>query len=97
MPCVSCCVCDDNPPPPSTITTTNSECFLIHTYGNNSEETELLRYIRDNVLKKTPEGRELINLHYRWSPVIVKAMENDEEFKQAVKEMIDGVMGLITE
>ncbi|MEE8381634.1 MAG: CFI-box-CTERM domain-containing protein [Thermodesulfobacteriota bacterium] len=83
------------PPPPSTTTTINSECFLIHTYGNNSEEIELLRYIRDNVLKKTPEGKELINLHYRWSPVIVRAMEADEEFKQAVKEMIDGVLGLI--
>ncbi len=96
--CLEChvaCVTTIPPPPPSTTTTTNSECFLIHTYGNHSEEIELLRYIRDNVLRKTPEGKELINLHYRWSPVIVRAMEADEEFKQAVKEMIDGVLGLI--
>jgi hypothetical protein len=83
------------PPPPSTTTTTNSECFLIHTYGNNSEEIEQLRYIRDNALRKTPEGQELRRLYYAWSPVIVKAIEADEEFKQAVKEMIDGVLGLI--
>jgi hypothetical protein len=83
------------PPPPSTTTTTNSECFLIHIYGNHSEETELLRYIRDNVLRKTPEGKEIRRLYYAWSPVIVKAIEADEEFKQAIKEMIDGVLMLI--
>jgi len=27
--------------------------------------------------------------------VIVRAMENNEEFKEEVKEMIDGVLGLI--
>jgi hypothetical protein len=55
----------------------------------------LLRYIRDNMLSQTPEGREIIRLYYEWSPVIVKAMEEDEEFKEDVKEMIDGVLGLV--
>jgi len=46
-------------------------------------------------LSKSPEGQELINLYYQWSPEIVKAMEKDEEFKEEVKEMIDGVLGLV--
>jgi len=64
-------------------------------YGEYSEETELLRYFRDEVLSKTPEGQEIIRLYYQWSPAIVKAMEEGEEFKEKVKEMIDGVLGLI--
>jgi hypothetical protein len=64
-------------------------------YGEYSKETELLRYFRDNVLKQTAEGRELIKLYYLWSPVIVKAMEQDEEFKEEVKQMIDAVLPMI--
>ena len=70
-------------------------CPIERLYGEDSEKTELLRSLRDNVLNKTQEGKELIKLYYQWSPVIVKAMEGDEEFKQEVKEMIDGVLPLI--
>jgi len=31
----------------------------------------------------------------QWSPAIVKAMEEDEEFKEEVKEIIDGALMLI--
>jgi len=64
-------------------------------YGEDSEEVKILRHFRDNILNQTPEGQELINLYYQWSPEIVKAMEKDEEFKEEVKEMIDGVLGLV--
>ena len=37
------------------------------------------------------------NIYYQWSPVIVKAMEEDEEFREEVKEMIDGILSLIRE
>ena len=70
-------------------------CLSKEIYGEDSEETELLRYIRDNKLNQTPEGRELIRLYYQWSPMIVKAMEKDKEFKEEVKELIDGVLELI--
>jgi hypothetical protein len=74
-----------------------STCPALKIYGEYSEETDIMRNFRDNVLKQTPEGQSLIKLYYQWSPVIVKAMEKDEELKETVKEMIDGVMGLITE
>jgi hypothetical protein len=57
----------------------------------------ILRYLRDNVLSKTPAGQALIRLYYEWSPSIAKAMENDYEFTEEVKEMIDGVLELIGE
>ena len=70
-------------------------CSAEKIYGEDSKEVELLRHIRDNVLSKTPEGREIIKLYYQWSPAIVKVMEEDEEFRAQVKEMIDGVLLLI--
>ena len=79
----------------TTTTTTDIWCPPELIYGEHSEQTELLRCFRDNVLSKSPEGQELIKLYYQWSPVIVKAMEGDEEFKEEVKEMMDGVLPLI--
>jgi len=72
-------------------------CLAEELYGEHSEETELLRCFRDNVLSKTPQGQEITRLYYKWSPVIIKAMEEDEEFKEEMKEMIDGVLLLIRE
>ena len=61
----------------------------------DSEEVKLLRYIRDNVVRKTPEGQEIIRLYYQLSPMIVKVMKKDEEFKEEVKALIDGILGLV--
>ena len=82
-------VCDTSP------TTTIKKCPLLKLYGENSEEVEILRYFRDNVLARTSEGQEIIRLYYQWSPAIVKAMQGDEEFKEEVKEMIEGILLLI--
>jgi len=81
----------------STTTTVLDTCPTESIYGEHSEEVELLRYVRDNVLSQAPTGQEIISLYYQWSPMIVKAMEEDEGFKEEVKEMIDGVLELITE
>lgn len=76
-------------------TTSTGNCPTTEMYGEDSEEAELLRYLRDNILTQTPAGQEIIRLYYEWSTAIVKAMENDEEFKEDVKGMIDGVLGLM--
>jgi hypothetical protein len=70
-------------------------CAAEEIYGENSKKIELFRYLRDNVLNTTPEGQELIRLYYELSPVIVEMMEEDEEFREEVKEMIDGAVRLI--
>lgn len=83
---------------PSTTTTTTEEgCSLENIYGEHSEEAEILRQFRDNTLSKTPEGQEIIRLYYEWSPLIVKAIAEDEGFKEEVKETIDGFLPLIRE
>ena len=78
-------------------TTTTSVCPSESIYGDHSEEAELLRSFRDNALSQSLEGQELIRLYYKWGPFIVRAMEKDEEFKKKVKEMIEGVLGLMKE
>ena len=70
-------------------------CPVEAIYGSDSTETELLRSIRDNILSKTQEGRELIKMYYQWSPVIVRAMEVDEELKEDIKEMVEGILGVV--
>jgi len=73
----------------------NAHCPVIAIYGNHSEEAKLLRNLRDRVLKQTAAGQELIKMYYLWSPVVVKAMEEHDGFKGAVKELIDAVLLVI--
>ena len=80
---------------PGSTTATNPVCPQEKIYGERSEEVELLRYFRDNVLSTTAEGREIIKLYYQLSPVIVAAMENDEEFKEEVKEIMDQILPIV--
>ena len=72
-------------------------CLVKKAYSKEWEKVVLLRSFRDNLLSKTPEGHEIIRLYYEWSPMIVKAMEADEEFKKEIKEMIDGILPMIRE
>jgi len=73
--------------PTTTTTTDQLPCPAEKIYGEHSEEIELLRYFRDNVLCATPGGQEIIRLYYEWSTVIVKGMEEDEEFNASVKNI----------
>ena len=81
----------------STTTTGGGPCPSELLYREHSEEAETLRYVRDNILSHTPEGKEIIKLYYQWSPVIVKAIEEDEEFKGEMKEITDSILLLIEE
>jgi len=72
-------------------------CLATSALKGDTNALNTLRKFRDEVLSKTPEGQEIIRLYYQWSSVIVKAMEEDEEFKEEMKGLIDGVLGLIEE
>ena len=76
---------------------TKERCLAVKFYGTDSAETELLRSLRDNVLSKSQEGQELITLYYQWSPVIIRAIEADENFKEEMKEIIDSILLIIGE
>ncbi len=56
--------------------------------GSESEAAQILRYFRDNILRQTQEGRELIELYNQWSPTIVRAIERNDNFKEEVKTLI---------
>jgi hypothetical protein len=70
-------------------------CPIETLYGEHAKETQFLRKFRDNVLNKTPEGQELIDLYYKWSPTIVGVMDTDEQFKKEIKEMLERIMPLV--
>ena len=55
----------------------------------------MLRGFRDDVLSKTSEGQEIIKLYYEWSPIIVKAMEEDKKFRKEMKSIIDEFLSMI--
>jgi len=61
-------------------------------YGKDSEEVKLLRVLRDEVLSKTPEGREIIKQYYMWGPLLVEVVEEDRAFKEEIKGMIDELL-----
>lgn len=75
--------------------TTNKPCLSKEIYGENSQEIQMLRSIRDNVLRKTPEGRKIIGLYYQWSPAIVEAMKEDQALEAEIRKMLDGFLLLI--
>jgi hypothetical protein len=79
----------------TTTTIPTPSCPAELLYGENSEEAELLRYLRDTIISTTPEGQELIKLYYLLSPAIVKALQDDEELKEEGKTLTDGILLLI--
>jgi len=79
----------------STTTTAITICAIEEIYDQDSKEIQMLKFYRDNILSSTPEGQELIRLYYEWSPAIVKAMEEDTVVKEKMKEVVDGMLGLV--
>ena len=82
----------------SSSTTTTSQkriCAIKEIYSKNSEEVKILRNFRDQVLRKTQSGRELIRLYYQFSPAIMKAIAEDKGLREKVKEIIDKTLPLI--
>ena len=67
-------------------------CPVESIYGNNSKETVLVRNFRDTILSTTPEGQKLISLYYTHSLTVIKLIENDPEFKNNLKALIDTII-----
>ena len=72
----------------STTTTVPSPCPLELIYGTQSEEMKALRYIRDNVLKHTPEGQEIIRLYYGLNGKNSQTLEEISEEFDITRERI---------
>lgn len=74
---------------------TTHECPLSLLAEGDDEEITLLRNFRDKILRKTPQGQELIKLYYQWSPAIVKAIQEDKELKNSLRNTVDDILFLI--
>jgi hypothetical protein len=70
-------------------------CSATYLFGENDPRLNKLRKFRDDVLSKSPNGRELIQLYYLWSPLIVKAMEEDPMLKEQLKETVGQILKVI--
>jgi hypothetical protein len=75
----------------------NAKCAIEVICGKDLMAIKTIRNFRDKVLKKTPEGRALIKLYYLWSPIIVKALNQDDQFKEKVKGITYSVLPIIAQ
>ena len=78
--------------PTTTTTARSGPCAAEAIYGENAEETELLRKYRDNVLSKTPEGQEIIKTYYKFSPKVTMLLGQRPLLKNRAKTFIDGML-----
>ena len=69
-----------------------SSCVATYLLGASNPRLDTLRNIRDKYLNQSTSGRTLIQLYYTWSPVLVQAMQEDEAFKEQVKEIVDTIL-----
>jgi hypothetical protein len=72
-----------------------NNCPMEDLYGKNSEEVHILRAFREKVLQNSSQGKQLIQLYYDLSPVIVQLMENNPETKRRIKRTIDSILPVI--
>ena len=79
----------------STTSTIAPLCPVETIYGDNSEEAEILKYVRDYILNTTSEGKEIIVLYYEWSPYLVECIENNVELKNEIQKIIDELLQII--
>jgi hypothetical protein len=69
---------------------------LIETVVKDQDILSMLRAFRDDVMNKSPEGRKLIELYYKWSPTIVKMIGEDTKFRREIKASITDFLPLIS-
>ena len=67
-------------------------CAAEAIYGEQSEQTELLREYRDNVLSKTPDGQEIIKTYYQYSPTVTELLERRPLLKDKARMIIDNML-----
>jgi hypothetical protein len=91
----------DTPTTTTAISTTtssqpNNPCAVEEIYGESSAQAALLRQFRDGVLVKSPEGRAIIELYYRWSPLIAQTVREDDQLREESKVLVGDMIDLIT-
>ncbi len=86
--------------PPVTTTTSSLPvplCLAEEIYGEDAEETALLRLVRDELLSTTPEGQELIRLYYQWNALLARVPGDNAAIREEIKELIDEILPVFEE
>ena len=69
-----------------------SPCAAAAALGADSAQLETLRVLRDNVLAKSPIGRQIIKIYYAKSAAIIAAFEANPALKKAAKSTLDAII-----
>ena len=89
---------------PRAKTSSSGPCFIttacVEVAGlpDNCRELETMRYLRDEYLSKSEEGRKMINEYYEIAPHIVEAInknERREEIYRWICEKIEDIVKLV--
>ncbi len=86
--------------PPVTTTTSSLPvplCLAEEIYGEYAEETALLRIVRDELLRNTPEGQELTRLYYQWNALLARVPGDNTAIREDIKELIDEMLPVFEE
>ncbi len=80
--------------PGQTTTTTiiDEPCPVEELYGTDAPETALLRHVRDEILNKNREGKELIELYYAISPAVVEMLRSHDGLRDEARHLIDFII-----
>ena len=54
-----------------------------------------MRCLRDSLLVKSTEGKEIIRLYNQYNTLIISVMKQDPDFKNQVKDIIDELIPFI--
>jgi hypothetical protein len=73
----------------------SDDCFFERLYGTHSENTQLLRCLRDSLLVKSKEGREIIRLYEQYNFLIIALITEDPFLEKELKEILDGLLPFI--
>jgi len=76
--------------------TTNAKCFIATTvYGENSEEVDIFRRFRDEVLCTRPWGRKLVAAYYQVGPRGAEVIGRSNAGRRAAKLILSPVARLL--
>lgn len=71
-----------------------SPCAAAAALGADDGQLETLRALRDNVLAKSPAGRQIIKIYYANSNAVIAAFDKSPALKSAAKSALETIIPL---
>jgi len=66
-------------------------------YGGGSQEVQVLRAFRDNVLKRTSIGQKMVKLYYSYGQLISKLMDQFASVEKSIHRISDTAVSVLTD